>query len=237
MKRIEGFYLPGMSQRQVFLFFQTVHRLMEMIHDSKLQPKLRYFSNAIMTFDAALKSIPDNHLAEKISAENNNRDKAFEVICEEADILLIENNVFGQKLKNILSSYEDLPLKTNEEKIGMFNNFIAELENLIGEEDSIDDIKLLDHVSLLKRSNWAYKQYLEAYKIELTGKCLTYETLRTRKEAEETYKDVVEFINAMLIYNGDAEYGEIIDQINHLIHKNRKVEQEIKQAIYVQSHS
>jgi hypothetical protein len=230
MKRIEGFYLPGMSQQQAFLFFQKIYLLMEKIHDPKLQSRLSTFSDAIMTFDTALKSIPNNHLAEKISIENNNRDKAFEAICEDADILLTENNDFGQKLKNILFSYDDLPLKTDEEKISLFNNFVAELENQL-EEESVDDTHLLEHVTRLRRSNWAYKQYVEAYQIELTGKYLTYATLRTRKEAEETYKDVVEFINAMLIYNGDAEYADIIDHINQEIHKNRKVEQEAKQAI------
>jgi hypothetical protein len=230
MKKIEGFYLPGMTQQQAFLFFQRVYLLMEKIRDTKLQPRLKAFSDAFMTFDTALKSIPDNHLAEKIASENNNRDKAFEAICEEADVLMIENNTYGQTLKNILSSYDDLPLKTDEEKISVFNNLIAELENQ-RTEDSVDDIQLQSHVNRLKRSNWAYKQYLEAYKIELTGRYLTYATLRTRKEAEVAYKDVVEFINAMLIYNGDAEYADIIDQINQEIHKNRKVEQEAKQAI------
>jgi hypothetical protein len=230
MKKIEGFYLPGMTQQQAFLFFQRVYLLMEKIRDTKLQPRLRAFFDAFTTFDTALKSIPDNHLAEKISSENNNRDKAFEAICEEADLLLIENNTFGQKLKDILSSYDDLPLKTDEEKISVFNELVAELENQLT-EDSIDDVQLLSHVTRLKRSNWAYRQYLEAYKIELTGRYLTYATLRTRKEAEVAYKDVVEFINAMLIYNGDAEYADIIDQINQEIHKNRKAEQETKQAI------
>ncbi|MDR0748957.1 MAG: DUF6261 family protein [Tannerellaceae bacterium] len=225
MKKIEGFYLPGMTQQQAYLFFQGVYLLMENIHDAKLQPRLKAFSDAFMTFDTALKSIPDNHLAEKISSENNNRDKAFDAICEEADLLLAENNTFGQELKNILSSYDDLPLKTDEEKIGVFNNLVAELESQLA-EDSIDNVQLLSHVTRLKRSNWAYKQYLEAYKIELTGKYLTYATLRTRKEAEVAYKDVVEFINAMLIYNGDTEYADIIDQINQEIHKNRKVVQE-----------
>jgi hypothetical protein len=219
-----------MTQQQAFLFFQRVYLLMEKIRDTKLQPRLRAFSDAFMTFDTALKSIPDNHLAEKISSENNNRDKAFETICEEADLLLAENNASGQTLKSILASYDDLPLKTDEEKINVFNDLVAELESqLTG--DTIDDIQLLSHVTRLKRSNWAYKQYLEAYKIELTGRYLTYATLRTRKEAEVAYKDVVEFINAMLIYNGDAEYADIIDQINQEIHRNRKVEQEAKQAI------
>lgn len=232
MKRIEGFYLPGMSQQQAFLFFQKVYNLMEKIHDSKLQPRLRYFSNTIMTFDAAIKSVPNNHLAEKISIENNNRDKAFQAICKEADVLLEENNVLGQKLITILSSYSDLSQKTDEEKTGLFNNFITELENQVDEDTIDDETRLFDHVSLLRRSNWAYKQYLEAYKIELTGKCLTYETLRTRKEAEEAYKKVVEFIDAMLIYNGEAEYADIIDQINNVICKYREAERERKQAIY-----
>ncbi|MDR1161466.1 MAG: DUF6261 family protein [Tannerellaceae bacterium] len=230
MKRIEGFYLPGMAQQQAFLFFQRIFLLMEKIHDAKLQPRLRAFSDAFMTFDTALKSIPDNHLAEKISSESNNRDKAFEAICEEMNLFTAENNAFEQKLKSILASYDDLPLKTDEEKIGVFNNLIAELEGQLT-EDSTDYMQLLSHVTLLKRSNWAYKQYLEAYKIELTGRYLTYATLRTRKEAEGAYKDVVEFINAMLIYNGDAEYADIIDQINQEIHKNRKGEQEAQPAI------
>ncbi|MDR1403003.1 MAG: DUF6261 family protein [Tannerellaceae bacterium] len=222
MKRIEDFYLPGMPQQQVFLFFQKVYRLMKKISDSKLQPKLSHFSNAITAFDAALKSVPNNHLAEKVSVENKDRDRAFEAICREADMLLAENPALGQKLKSILSPYDNLSQKTDEEKVSLFNTFLAELENQLNNV-LIDDTKLSDYVSLLKCSNRAYKQYSEAYKIELTGKCLTHETVRTRKEAEKTYKKTVEFINAMLIYNGDTEYGAITDQINHVIRKNKKV--------------
>lgn len=232
MKRIEDFYLPGMSQQQAFIFFQKVYHLMEKIHDTKLQARLKHFSNTIMTFDIALKSVPNNHLAEKIAIENNSRYNAFKAIYEEADMLSAENNVIGEKIKNILSSYSDVFEKTDEEKTGLFNNLMAELENQFDEDSLDDDIQLFKHISLLRRSNWTYKQYLQAYKIELTGRCLTYETLRTRKEAEEAYKKIAEFIDAMLIYNGDAEHGDIIDQINHVIGKNRVVEQEIKQVIY-----
>jgi hypothetical protein len=220
-----------MSQQQAFHFFKRTHNLMEKISDAKLQPKLRNFLDAITTFDVALKSVSNGQLAEKISLENNNRNSAFEFIREQTELLLAENSELGKKISSVLSEFMELPQKTDEEKTELIRSLVGELERIhISDESS--EIKISDSISLLKRSNWAYNQYLKAQKIELTGKCLTYETLATRRRTEDIYAEIVEFINAMLIYNGDEEYIDIIDQINHVIDQTYMERLEFNQAVY-----
>lgn len=231
MKQISNFYVRGMSQQQAFQFFKRIYNLMEKISDAKFQPKLRNFLDAIMTFDVALQSVPNGQLAEKVSYENDNRNNAFELICEQTELLLAENHELGEKISSILAGYTELPHKTNGEKTELIKNFVTELERIRIDDDSLE-INVSDTISLLKRSNWAYNQYLEAQKIELTGKCLTYETLATRKKAEDVYAEVVEFVNAMLVYNGDAEYADIIDQINKVIDQTYMERMEFNQAVY-----
>ncbi|WP_280743487.1 MULTISPECIES: DUF6261 family protein [unclassified Parabacteroides] len=183
---------------------------MEKIADAKLQPILRNFADAIISYDVALKSIPNNQLVEKMAVENENRLKAYQAIRTQ------ENEQLGKKIEDILAVYDDPAHLNDEEKTELLNKIIADLETKLDETD-FEEKEFFDSLSLLKCANWAYAQYINLHKIDLTGKCLTYETLKSRKQAENAYYHTVKFINAMLIYNGDSEYADLIDDINHLI--------------------
>ena len=231
MKRIVDFYLPKMSQEQAFSFFQKVYNLMAEITDANLQPKLKTFLDAIRKFDVALKAVSNGQLAKKILSEDDSRKKAIEHIREQAGAMSANGCEIGGKIEAILDRHDWTPQQTDAEKTVVFDSIISEFERQVVNDDSLE-LSIADNISLLKRSNMMYKQYVEAHKMEVAGKCVTSETLRTRKEAESIYEDVVAFINAMLVYLGDMEYADLIDRINALIYSSGTHEPEVSQVLY-----
>ncbi|GEM_PF-3531929 len=232
MKRITNFYSPKLSQQQALQFFRKVYEKMLEFEDERFQVLLQCFQSAYMDFDIALKSISSNLITKNIGVENEKRHKALITLKQQAVELLDSSNSLnrsiGNKLNKILLSYDVSEYMNDKEKTSLFSNLLKEIEEEINLQE-LYELDIYNEISEIKRANWAYDQFVKAREIEVRGACLTYETLRTRKALENSYNKAVEFINAMVIYFGDMEYSDRINQINQIID-----EADIKFASFVE---
>lgn len=190
------------------------------IDDHRFHPQLNAFEYAIEAFEKTLEPSSELQLKEKMREESSYGDEIWKRFNDAIDDLLnhttSEHKQIGKNIHKIVSSYDDPSSLSGLKKYSLTTEIIGNLEKKVS-AGHMNHVDIYDIVAELKRSCWAYKQYLDAYNLELTGKRLTRESLEARKKAETAYYTVIEFLNAMFIYKGDEEYTEIIDKINEII--------------------
>jgi hypothetical protein len=221
MKQIKKIYLRRIGQQYAYRFFENAYELMKLIADDKFQRVLPAYQKAVATYAEVMKPSSNSLLTMQIAIESECRDTLCNLISEKTKELLVDpvprTREIGKKIDSIFAAYArvfgEVP---NKEKTELLERFIAELT----EKLSVADLNLVDFISTvaeLNRSNWSLSELLKMHTYELNGSLLTLQRMEARKEMEKAYMDCITFINAMLVYNGDREFGDIIDQINQLV--------------------
>ncbi len=220
MRRIEAIYLQSITQLRALRFFKDVYNKMGEIDDERFQIILRSYKYSLDLFHRALKTNPGKKLESKIHAENERCDILWDEFIRKTEQLMNDTDLAsrqtGNEVNNIFMDSDDIKRFKGVEKINAINTFLEIVSTKLTYK-RLEHAGIADHLSELSRSNWVLKQLIDAHALEVTGKCLTRETLQSRKEVEKAFAIIVEFINAMVIYKGTDRYNRIINDINQLI--------------------
>ena len=210
------------NQQYALRFFENVYEWMKQIEDEKILPFLQTYRTALGAYREVMKPTPKSLLATQIAMENECRETLYKRTSEKAKELLedpvLNNRKIGKKINDIFTAYDNLTDLPAGEKTEMLEKFMTELT----EKFSVEELYSVDFISViseLNRSNWSFSELIKAQKNELNGRFITRNRMEVRKEIEVVYTECVEFINAMVVYNGDEEYAEVIDQINLIVGK------------------
>ncbi|MDR2388188.1 MAG: DUF6261 family protein [Tannerellaceae bacterium] len=222
MKQIRKIYLRRIEQQHALRFFENVYEWIQLIEDKKIQPVLQIYRNAVTAYGEVMKPTPKSLLATQIAIENECRDTLCKRTYEKTKELLdhpdSHNRKIGKKINDIFTAYEKLLDLPAGEKTHLLDKFITELTEKFSIED-LSSTDFIDIVTELNRSNWSFSELIKAHKNEMDGKFITRKRMEVRKQMETVYMESIDFINAMIVYNGDEEYSEVIDQINLIVEK------------------
>jgi hypothetical protein len=231
MKQIQKFYLRRIKQQHALRFFEKVYEWMKQIEDEKIQPLLQTYQDAVIAYGEVMKPTPKNLLAKQIAIEKECRDTLCRKTYEKTKELLVhpvsQNRKIGKKINDTIKAYGKLVDLPAGEKTEMLEKLIAELTEKFSPND-LYSVDFIDLIAELNRSNWSFSELIKAHENELNGKFITRKRMEVRKEMEDVYMEVVDFINAMIVYNGDQEYTDVIDQINLVIEKATEADGEEK---------
>ncbi|MDR1259506.1 MAG: DUF6261 family protein [Tannerellaceae bacterium] len=221
MKKIMHFYLPGMRELHLSLhFFDNVYECIKMIEDSRFQPVLQLYRTAMAEYRDAAKPSSNNLLTMQIAAEDECRDSLRHFIRERTDELLAHDDDHfretGGKIDGILASHKVHNGMTADEKTKWIDALTTELW------EKIDPVELLltgmaECLTELNRANWSFSELSKARNDEIEGRILTSAIMTSRKEMNRAYQEAADFINAMALYNGEADYAGVIDRVNLLV--------------------
>jgi hypothetical protein len=214
MKQIERIYLRGVEQRRVLQFAQSVSSIMENINDSKFKPYCRRFRHSVSSFAEAIQAPIENGVSRLIDEEDRRRNR-----------LLLELRELAQEQaqqKSNSKAYETLAPTVHysgmsePDKTRAINSLLDELCDMY-KEDALRKAGAYDIMAELDRSNINHAELLKANEQGVSGHFITRSSAQARERTEHDYQEAVDFINAMLIYIGDKDYGKEADEINGLI--------------------
>ncbi|MDR1343822.1 MAG: DUF6261 family protein [Tannerellaceae bacterium] len=221
MKQIAYFYLPGIKGLHLSLnFFSNIYDCIKQIEDPHFQPVLKSYHAAMSIYTKATRPPSNNLLTMQIATEDECRDNFLQAIHEKKDELLAANNEpdreTGQQIDAILNAHGDITAMEANEKTKQIISLSIRLDEEVGSLD-LTRTGMADYIAELNRANWSFSELSKARNDEMEGKILTTAIMNARREMDKTYQETVVFINAMLIYNGDNDYADIIDQVNLLV--------------------
>ncbi|MDR1357585.1 MAG: DUF6261 family protein [Tannerellaceae bacterium] len=226
MRQIAYFYLPVITDLHLSLnFFGNVYECIREIDDPNFQPVLQSFQTAMTAYNDAARPPSNNLLTMQIATEDVCRDLALQAIRDRKDELLADEDPnareTGRKIGAVLDEADAEAAKnmtpaTPDSKGVWIETLLNELSAKIPHPDRIPT-GITDCIAELNRANWSFSELNKARNDEIEGKILTAAIMNTRREMDRTYNETITFINAMLIYNGDERYADIIDRVNIIV--------------------
>jgi hypothetical protein len=165
--------------------------------------------------DEALELIRKSATTEKIAEADTTRDLVLRGFTEAVHSAV---NHFddakrdaARRLQVVLGHYGNLAIKSYDEETAAIYNLLQELTGANAADVSL--LGLTDWVVQLEADNKAFSALMEARYAENAGKT-ELRMKNVRKELDRCYRDIIDFIDAKALVNGEATYAPFVKELN-----------------------
>jgi hypothetical protein len=191
---------------------------MESIRDVKLQPYLSRLNQAIDAYKDSMRASGNQGLCKLLDSEVKMRNRALKDLREqvEGETGNGRQSELYRKAAALLPSESSLSALSEKAKTDEIERLLDKFESQFG-EDELEKGGLYELLGELSRANWGYVELSKARGLESSGLYITRLNASASEEARQAYEEAVRFLNALLIYNGDEECADEIDELNQLI--------------------
>ena len=219
---IENIHLYNMRNDEHFQF-QTEFRALVYKYDAAKLNIAAQFQTYLPLFDredTALKKIMKSAVTAEIQAADKERDTIFRGMTDAQKAALKHFNpqiqAAAKRLQPVFDTYGNLAKKPlNEETSGIYN-FLQELNGTYAADTKMAGIDLW--AAELGRLNNAFSVLMRG-RFDETALRTDIVLKEARREVDNTYRTIVERINALVIVEGEAAYIEFIRTLNAVIAK------------------
>ncbi|MCC8154998.1 MAG: DUF6261 family protein [Tannerellaceae bacterium] len=219
--KVNEFNVGRMRQQQAFEFYNKV---IETSRISSVEDLHAYRNNLIKAndaFDIALKPILKSELTEDIAQEDAKRDNAWRGLNSAAQTAVKHYDpdikAIAKRADIIVKTYGNPTKLAYTEETGTLRNLIADLKEKLSTAEH-EKIGIKGWLAELDRANKEFAKMIAARQDKIAYR-ESGKSLEKRKEADEAYKSMVEFINAYVVLHPNDEIIDFIVQLNHMIDK------------------
>lgn len=227
MKEIGTIALGRMNNGAHFLYVSNV--LARAQADTKVSEKAAAQVSALKTAvaqeDRDLKLSQKSLLTDDIAQADSDRDQLYSGYKQAVKGFLdlpVENLAQAAKVLNQhIIDYAIDPREQLDKETGMLVNFLADLEGKYAEQ--VSALSLTPFVTALKEAN----ERVRTFTADRTEERMTQTVgalKASRKAADEAYRALVKWVNALALIEGETEYADFIDYVNtEITHYKREV--------------
>lgn len=227
MKEIGTIALGRMNNGAHFLYVSNV--LARAQADTKVSEKAAAQVSALKTAvaqeDRDLKLSQKSLLTDDIAQADSDRDQLYSGYKQAVKGFLdlpVENLAQAAKVLNQhIIDYAIDPREQLDKETGMLVNFLADLEGKYAEQ--VSALSLTPFVTALKEAN----ERVRAFTADRTEERMTQTVgalKASRKAADDAYRALVKWVNALALIEGETEYADFIDYVNtEITHYKREV--------------
>lgn len=227
MKEIGTIALGRMNNGAHFLYVSNV--LARAQADTKVNEKAAAQVSALKTAvaqeDRDLKLSQKSLLTDDIAQADSDRDQLYSGYKQAVKGFLdlpVENLAQAAKVLNQhIIDYAIDPREQLDKETGMLVNFLADLEGKYAEQ--VSALSLTPFVTALKEAN----ERVRAFTADRTEERMTQTVgalKASRKAADDAYRALVKWVNALALIEGETEYADFIDYVNtEITHYKREV--------------
>lgn len=227
MKEIGTIALGRMNNGAHFLYVSNV--LARAQADTKVNEKAAAQVSALKTAvaqeDRDLKLSQKSLLTDDIAQADSDRDQLYSGYKQAVKGFLdlpVENLAQAAKVLNQhIIDYAIDPREQLDKETGMLVNFLADLEGKYAEQ--VSALSLTPFVTALKEAN----ERVRTFTADRTEERMTQTVgalKASRKAADDAYRALVKWVNALALIEGETEYADFIDYVNtEITHYKREV--------------
>ena len=205
-----------------FEYFTEVIEAFEAAAGVKLKIAVLYalFKTAFETEDFVHKKIPKSDFTKEIKIADRNRDKTFRGLVFTFQGLLHHHDpdyvLAAGRLTIILETYGNVSKISLYDETGAITNLVQELYNK--HTNDLAALKLTDWIDRLSYENEAFRYLVMKRYEEKAGK--TRLTMKEcRAATEKAYANLVEYINSLIVIEGETEYLALVGVLNQITDK------------------
>ncbi|MDR1895615.1 MAG: DUF6261 family protein [Prevotellaceae bacterium] len=168
--------------------------------------------------DRAVEVFRKNDLTDDISAADALRDSIYKGFT-----LLVETHQYSPapekveaagNIRTVIDHYGDFRNKSYNEETASINNFVQDINARCA--DDINTLNAAEWIANLSASNQTFENLMTQRFDQEAGQ--EYINLReTRKEIDKVYNQIIDYINASIIVNGEAAYVDFVNKLNERI--------------------
>ena len=227
MKEIGTIALGRMNNGAHFLYVSNVLARAEA--DTKVSEKaaaqVSALQAAVAQEDRDLKLSQKSLLTDDIAQADSDRDQLYSGYKQAVKGFLdlpVENLAQAAKVLNQhIIDYAIDPREQLDKETGMLVNFLADLEGKYAEQ--VSALSLTPFVTALKEAN----ERVRTFTADRTEERMTQTVgalKASRKAADDAYRTLVKWVNALALIEGETEYADFIDYVNtEITHYKREV--------------
>ena len=227
MSEIGTLSLERLNNGAHFLFISNVLARAEADANvkSKLSAQIVSLKAAMKQEDEDLKISQKSMLTDDIATADAERDglySGYQKAINGFKKLFVENMAKAAKvLTQYIKDYAIDPKMQLDKETGLLMNFIDDLEKKYSSE--VQTLSLGAFVTALKAANEKVRTLTETRTDERMAKAVGA-LKASRKASDEAYRQLVKFVNAYALIEGDSKYLSFIDYVNtEIVHYKREV--------------
>lgn len=182
------------------------------------------FSSAVDAFDAALKDSTKSQCASIAAEADSARDASWRGLNNYLKAMAVhpdeEKRSLAVEMKGLCDKYGDPTSLPQTEESGILHNllqdfdaYIEDVLRSVGADAWVNDLRTKENAFLSAVANRTEEESMRTVGI----------VKQTRQSADETYRSLVDLVNALAVVNGDAPYATFIDHVNVLIDQQKSV--------------
>ncbi|MDR0988005.1 MAG: DUF6261 family protein [Prevotellaceae bacterium] len=218
MKKFIRFTLRQLKRGAYFNFITQFYALCmgNKLIAQKAAAVLALLAAAIAQVDLALAIQRKSGYTEEITALNAQR-HAFLVALKAAVKGFLGIASTQDDAKALLQLFKDYGIKRSmqiDQATGLFTNLLADLQGKFA--SAIKAMNLQTFVTNMKETNTKLQKAVED-RLDEANSNGTARLMEARKEADNLYHQVIEFIESLVRVEGEEKYTEFIDRANTLI--------------------
>lgn len=191
----------------------------------KAAAQVSALKTAVAQEDRDLKLSQKSLLTDDIAQADQDRDQLYSGYKQAVKGFLdlpVENLAQAAKVLNQhIIDYAIDPREQLDKETGMLVNFLADLEGKYAEQ--VSALSLTPFVTALKEAN----ERVRTFTADRTEERMTQTVgalKASRKAADEAYRALVKWVNALALIEGETEYADFIDYVNtEITHYKREV--------------
>ena len=225
MKEIQAFAPSHINNAAHFLFVSNMAARAEKdaAVAEKCAAQVASLRAAVTAEDENLKLSAKSLITDKIAEADKERDRLYsgykKAVAGYADFPDAAMADAAKALAQHIKDYKINPQMQLDKETGLLVNFVQDLEGKFAEQ--VKALSLTAFVEKLKAANEAVRDYTVQRTDERAAK--TAGALKTARAAsDETYKTLVQHVNARALLEGDADYAAFIDYANTEIEHFKK---------------
>lgn len=220
--RIQNVRLIQLRNEEHFQFHKGVVELIEVITPGALQLESRMpaYLAEFANESEALNVIRKNSASDELRLLDRGRDRKHRGLNTYINAMLYDDDeqivTAARRLLDLFKFYGNIARKPYDEETGALHSLIGDLRNKYAAEVSM--INATSRVDALENLNVSFEAMMkERYTSEAGKSELRMKDVRTA--IDEVYNELVDFINASIIVNGEAAYAGFVKELNERIER------------------
>ncbi len=218
--KINEFALSRLRNREHFQFFTSFRDLVLLLTAVAL--KIEVLFNAFLAAYAneldALDVIRKNAISDDLVNADDERDSMFRGFCDAVKSALNhfddEVRAAAKRLQIVLNTYGNLTIKPYDDETGGINSLIHDLKTTYAADVAM--VKLTEWATALETKNKAFDDLKNNRYSEEAAKTI-FRMKQERVKTDAIYHQITERMNALIVVEGEAVYGEFVNELNSRI--------------------
>jgi hypothetical protein len=215
--KCKRFRIEDLRNEEWFQFYTEFKMLVEQHNPAALNIEALFatFLTLYAGADEAMEVIRKSATTEQLAEADHARDIVFRGFTDAVKAGLSHfdpvRREAARRLKIVFDHYGNIARKSYDEETASIYNFIQEIRNTYAAE--IKTLEVYDWVNILEADNKTFdalKQTRYAEDTEKTG----LRVANIRQEADNTYRDMLDRIDASMLLNGEAPYAPFVNALN-----------------------